>query len=202
METTGTQIIKAVSHIWEVDYKTIIKNTRESTSLEPRQVCMYLMYKFLGLSYYRVGIVMKRDNGKAFDHASVLHAVRSVDRLLETDKHYNGRYLAVLDILVTGIYPAAYPVLDIEELTNSDQPDSSVVKNIHSLNKILGMIQSSRGLIDELLNDPEDKYLPEIEKIKSETVSLSSHLGIRIAGINQKLWHSHKTPDHDKGEAA
>ena len=192
IETTHAHIIKAVCHVWEVSYKTIIKNTRNRESLYPRQMCMALMYEHLGLSYARIGLVMKRDNGSPFDHASVMHSFRSVNKLIKTDNNYKNKYLSVVNILETGDYPAAYPILDMDELIRTtDIFDSDTTKNIKTIKKILTTIDSYHTLLDKLLNDPDNTYLDEIEKIKAKTVALGSHLTMRIAGINQKLWHRH-----------
>lgn len=74
-------IIKLVSKYYNVDNEVLKTNTRKREICFPRQVAMYLIKDHTNLSLAHIGGVF---NGK--DHATVLHARRTVLNLTESDK--------------------------------------------------------------------------------------------------------------------
>ena len=181
--------------MWDTNYKILISDTRRMITIMPRYACMKLMYDYLGISYARIAVVMKRSNGKPFDRVTVLYAVNKVELFLAQDKEYRGKYLTAIEILKTGVYPAIYPELDVKELIGDEKEyNSGNKKNERTLQNILSTITASGKLLDELLNDPEDKYFDKIIDIKTASVDLGSRLTQRIAGIKHKLWKAHETP--------
>ena len=74
-------IIKTVSDFYGVEVSAI--NTREVVLV--RQAAMYLAKKYLDLSTAKIGLYIGNR-----DHATVLHACKTVTNLCETDKQFRG----------------------------------------------------------------------------------------------------------------
>lgn len=76
-------IIKKVAEFYGVEVNSINTRSRKREVVQVRQVAMYLAKKYLDLSSSKIGqYVGKRD------HATVLHACKSITNLIETDKQF------------------------------------------------------------------------------------------------------------------
>lgn len=86
---TGYNPDPIVAEIWGTTEKSLKIDTRQREILEPRQVAMYLRKKNTKESLAKIGKRYGRD------HATVLHAFRTVNNLLETDKEYRRKVESV-----------------------------------------------------------------------------------------------------------
>ena len=76
-------IIKAVTEYYGVEPASIHTRSRKREVVLVRQVAMYLAKKYLDLSTSKIGqYIGKRD------HATVLHACKTIANLAETDKQF------------------------------------------------------------------------------------------------------------------
>ena len=79
------KIIKTVADYYNVDVDSVNTKSRKREIVLVRQTAMYLAKKHLDLSTSKIGYQIGRR-----DHATVLHACKTIANLLETDKQYRG----------------------------------------------------------------------------------------------------------------
>ncbi len=80
-------IQKIVSSYFEIDVATLQSNTRKRHIVQARQLAMYFSKKMTKSSLASIGSQIGRR-----DHATVLHACKTVDNLADTDKQFR-RYV-------------------------------------------------------------------------------------------------------------
>lgn len=85
---TCENIIQIVQNIFGIDNKTFNSKTRKREVVFARQAAMHLCKKHTSQSVSRIGMYV---GGR--DHATVLHALKSVDDLLATDTSFKEKYL-------------------------------------------------------------------------------------------------------------
>lgn len=78
---THDQIIKIVCEYYGIDKETILKKTRKREIVQARQIAMYFTKEFTRLSLANIGLYIGEK-----DHATVLHACKTVNNLIETSK--------------------------------------------------------------------------------------------------------------------
>ena len=91
-DTTTAGILRKVSEYCEVDVNDIVKKTRKRYIVEPRQVAMYLAKRDTMESLSFIGW---RLGGK--DHATVIHAAKTVKNLLETNASFRKKWGGLID---------------------------------------------------------------------------------------------------------
>ena len=80
---TIEEIIKKVTEYYAVEPSVLNTRSRKREVVLVRQVAMYLAKKYLDLSTSKIGqYIGKRD------HATVLHACKTITNLAETDKQF------------------------------------------------------------------------------------------------------------------
>ncbi len=84
---TCENIIQIVQNIFGIDNKTFNSKTRKREVVFARQAAMHLCKKHTSQSVSRIGMYV---GGR--DHATVLHALKSVDDLLATDSNFKEKY--------------------------------------------------------------------------------------------------------------
>ena len=82
-EVSIDYIQKVVSDYFEMDVATLQSKTRKRHIVQARQLAMFFAKKFTKASLASIGSQI----GKR-DHATVLHACKTVDNLAETDKQF------------------------------------------------------------------------------------------------------------------
>jgi chromosomal replication initiator protein len=86
-EVSIDHIQKVVSDYFQMDVETLQSKTRKRHIVQARQLAMFFAKKYTKASLASIGSQI----GKR-DHATVLHACRTVDNLFETDKQFR-RYV-------------------------------------------------------------------------------------------------------------
>ena len=76
-------IQKVVSDYFDIPVDIINSKTRKREIVQARQIAMYFSKKYTNSSLAAIGVHCGNK-----DHATVLHAVRVVNNLLDTDKQY------------------------------------------------------------------------------------------------------------------
>lgn len=76
-------IFVTVSNYFNIDPAVAVKKTRKREIVQVRQVSMYFAKKYTKCSLATIG---NEYGGK--DHATVLHAVKTVNNLIDTDKRF------------------------------------------------------------------------------------------------------------------
>ena len=87
---TTESILALVTENFGIDQKSILCKSRRQDYVLARQAAMSLCKKYTTQSVSHIGQVI---GGR--DHATVLHAIKSVEKLLETDKTFREKYTAV-----------------------------------------------------------------------------------------------------------
>ena len=90
-EVSIDYIQKVVSDYFEMDVATLQSKTRKRHIVQARQLAMFFAKKYTKASLASIGSQI----GKR-DHATVLHACKTVDNLAETDKQFR-KYLEDLN---------------------------------------------------------------------------------------------------------
>ncbi len=80
---TIDEILKKVSDFYGVEVESVNTRSRKREVVQVRQVAMYLAKKYLDMSTAKIGLYI----GKR-DHATVLHACKTITNLAETDKQF------------------------------------------------------------------------------------------------------------------
>ncbi len=90
-EITIEIIQKIVSKYFDIPVDILVSKTRKRNIVQARQIVMYLAKKYTKKSLVKIG---KENGGR--DHATVLHACRTVKNLIDIDKKFS-RYVAEID---------------------------------------------------------------------------------------------------------
>lgn len=92
---TCEAIISVCQQVFGFDQKTFNSKSRKRELVLARQAAMSLCKKYTSQSVSRIGMLI---GGR--DHATVLHALKSVENLLETDAEFRAKYEACEEALV------------------------------------------------------------------------------------------------------
>jgi chromosomal replication initiator protein len=79
-------VTEIVAEIWQIPKEALLTKTRKREVVEARQVLMAHKKKETGNSLAKVGRSFLKD------HATVLHAIKTVKNLRETDKAFRRKY--------------------------------------------------------------------------------------------------------------
>jgi chromosomal replication initiator protein len=79
-------ILQVVSDYYHIDENSILSSTRKREIVQVRQVAMYFAKQLTKMSLKSIGVRL----GKK-DHATVLHAINTVQNLMETDRHFKNQ---------------------------------------------------------------------------------------------------------------
>ena len=91
-------LIGIIEKFYNVRFDSLIKRTRKREIREKRQMLEALAYKYTGLSSVQIGGMTKRD------HATVLHSIKQIDNLRETEKEVALQYNALCEKIKNNFY--------------------------------------------------------------------------------------------------
>ncbi len=84
-----SNIVQIVCYKTGVKESQLIEKTRKREIVQSRQISMYFMKKYTKLSLQSIGDYFYNPLiHHVYDHATVLHALTTVNNLIETDKFY------------------------------------------------------------------------------------------------------------------
>jgi chromosomal replication initiator protein len=92
---TAENILFSVASFANIEPDEIRTRTRKRNIIELRQISMYLIRKKTNLSLNQIGYFFHTKDTKGFDHATCLHAFRTVENLNATDKVFNEKFEAI-----------------------------------------------------------------------------------------------------------
>lgn len=82
----------------------ILIDTRKRIIVEPRQIILSFAYKYLkqefSYSYYAYSLSTIGDKVGRKDHATVLHAIKTVNNLFDTNKKFRTRYFDMNSLII------------------------------------------------------------------------------------------------------
>ena len=180
---TPSAIMRAVSYVWKIPIETILEDNQTKKVCEPRHICMYMMSKYLDSSLEEIGQILTTQGGHKFDHTLVIHAKNKVESIREYDSSYNDK-CAFVERFLKG------------ETNLEDYMGHSEKKK--ELAKLVKIVAKSKKLIDKFLDDPDERFVKDVEVVKREMMDIVYHISKRIAAIRQKLWKRHSTGTTDK----
>lgn len=123
---------------------------RQRELVEARQISMYFIKKYTLMSLASIGALYKDKNGKKKDHATVLHAVRTISGYLENDKR-------VIDLCVKidlRIKRAMPHIRDMSRASLSEEIDRVKTFNIKLINRAIFL----KDRIDRMPEDVKKHY--------------------------------------------
>lgn len=86
-----TEIVDIVSIETRISVETMKIKNRKREIVEARQIAMWMLNQFTKLSLESIGGYFENES-HVFDHATVLHAIRTVNNLRETDKYFREKF--------------------------------------------------------------------------------------------------------------
>lgn len=84
-----------------LDVSELKKRTRKREVVEARQIAMFFMHKYTKISLAGIGAYFKNENGLFYDHATVLHACRTVIDLAETNRAFREKFEEIEKLIKT-----------------------------------------------------------------------------------------------------
>lgn len=84
-------MMKTVCKLTQVDWSELKGKSRKREINDIRQTSMWIIRKGTSLSFANIGNIFNRH------HATVLHAVESVENLIQTDRMYRGHVQQILN---------------------------------------------------------------------------------------------------------
>ena len=84
-------MMKVVCKLTQVDWSELKGKSRKREINDIRQTSMWILRKGTSLSFANIGAIFNRH------HATVLHAVESVNNMIETDSMYRGQVEQILN---------------------------------------------------------------------------------------------------------
>jgi chromosomal replication initiator protein len=106
METTLLEdkfnwLVKFICNKHEIDRNMLLSRSRSREFVVLRQIIMKILYdykKHYIFSLAKIGKLFISDiNKTGYDHATVLHAKKTIDNLIETDKDFTVKFNFILD---------------------------------------------------------------------------------------------------------
>ena len=91
---TENSIKETVAEYFHLEESDLSIPSREQNLVEARHIAMSLCREFTSLSFGRIGQAFNRD------HASVMHAMKSVSNQLETDPKYVKQFEKIKELLL------------------------------------------------------------------------------------------------------
>ncbi len=83
---------------YKIDFEQVCQPTRKREIVEARQLIMYFLDQYTKLSYAKIGALFYA-KGHVFDHATVSHAKKTVNNLIETDRSYRETFLELRTLI-------------------------------------------------------------------------------------------------------
>jgi chromosomal replication initiation ATPase DnaA len=92
-EKLTNNMMKVICTLTQVDWDQMKGKCRKREINDVRQIAMWIIRKGTSMSFYNVGKVFNRH------HATVLHAVKSVENMIQTDNRYRADVEQILNHL-------------------------------------------------------------------------------------------------------
>lgn len=123
---------------------------RRRDLVEARQISMYFIKKYSLLSLAAIGSIYVQKNGKRKDHATVLHAVKTISGYLENDK----RVIDICTDIDINIKRAMPHIRNMSRRSLSQEIDRIKSFNIKLINRAIYL----KEVIDSMPEDVRKNY--------------------------------------------
>ena len=85
LNTKIENLLKRICESYQISELEIKSNRRLAYIVEPRKIAMYILHKQYNIPCVKVGNIFKKD------HATVLHACRSISGFAEFDREFRNK---------------------------------------------------------------------------------------------------------------
>jgi len=182
VKITPELIIEVVCNYFQLQVSSVLTTDRDKELVRARQISMYFIKKmFIGLSQAKIGSYFpgKTGNENNKDHATVFHAIKTVNNLKDTDKDYK-KYINELTLnFMSGSieYPKPKQVISEFVLNENNRLKNEVMRlklNIELLEMEINRLKIDKQKTPKkefinLINPHPDKKESPFSKIPSCT---------------------------------
>lgn len=163
-------VIKAVIKYYRTDESTIFEKNRKRKIAQMRQMCQYLLTKHTNLSYLEVAHKTNITN-----HATIIHACKSISNLIETDNSINEDFLRLNTIIESHMvkYLNKLSELDVKKLdaitviqsASSELEMEQRLIDHFNLNQDLTKMKHLKGALTRAQKKLEKEMHPTIQRV-------------------------------------
>ena len=89
MTYSPDDIIDAVAAHHGLSHEDLMAATNCRDIVQPRYICMFLMRMYTHLTYTGIADVLQGNRYKPQDHSTIIHGIRTIQNLLDTDEAFN-----------------------------------------------------------------------------------------------------------------
>lgn len=100
---TGMPLERAICKVFGFDHKKVFEGRRFRDQVVPRQIYMYVLRVVKKYSYANIGVLARGDGKKKYDHATVMHAKKTVENLMDTDKKFKSDMSVLMSMVRNGL---------------------------------------------------------------------------------------------------
>lgn len=90
------KVMDIVCFHFEVTIEDLLKVCRKREIVYPRQICMYLMAYYTGLTLKSIGVIFSKD------HTTVIHSIEAIDNYMLTDENVCHQLQSIIKIITDG----------------------------------------------------------------------------------------------------
>lgn len=188
-QVSGRAVIAAVCAYYEIRRVDLVSQRREKEIVRPRQIAMWLARRLTGLSLPAIGRIL---GGR--DHTTVLHGVRVIERLAETDIR-TARDVEIIAATVGAVVDRN--VVDPSIAVDVDPLQTALAIAAHPTSAVTASIEEVQGIAACLVGyalrigalrfdgdaDPDPELLPVVETMIVEKETSLAPLSAAIADV-------------------
>lgn len=100
---TGMPLERAICKVFGYDHKKVFGGRRFRDQVVPRQIYMYVLRVVKKYSYANIGVLARGDGKKMYDHTTVMHAKKTVENLMDTDKKFKSDMSVLMSMVRNGL---------------------------------------------------------------------------------------------------
>lgn len=100
---TGMPLERAICKVFGFDHKKVFGGRRFRDQVVPRQIFMYVLRVVKKYTYANIGVLAAGDGKKKYDHATAIHAKKTVENLMDTDKKFKSDMSVLMSMVRNGL---------------------------------------------------------------------------------------------------
>lgn len=99
----GMSLERAICKVFGFDQKKVFGGRRFRDQVVPRQIYMYVLRTVKKYTYANIGVLARGDGKKMYDHTTVMHAKKTVENLMDTDKKFKSDMSVLMSMVRNGL---------------------------------------------------------------------------------------------------
>lgn len=100
---TGMPLERAICKVFGFDHNKVFGGRRFREQVVPRQIFMYVLRVVKKYSYSNIGELAMGDGKKKYDHTTAMHAKKTVENLMDTDKKFKSDMSVLMSMVRNGL---------------------------------------------------------------------------------------------------